>query len=66
MKKSKAKAKDWIKGAIKKPGALRKTLGVKAGEKIPAAKLKKAATTGTALTKKRVALAKTLAKMRKK
>ena len=25
----------WIQGAIKKPGALRKSLGVKSGEKIP-------------------------------
>ena len=35
--------KNWIAGAIKKPGALRKELGVKAGEKIPAKKLAKAA-----------------------
>jgi hypothetical protein len=34
---------NWIKGAIKKPGALRKSLGVKAGEKIPASKLEAAA-----------------------
>jgi len=33
----------WIKEAIKKPGALRKELGVKAGEKIPAKKLAAAA-----------------------
>lgn len=33
----------WIKDAIKKPGALRKSLGVKAGEKIPTKKLAKAA-----------------------
>jgi hypothetical protein len=33
----------FIKKAIKKPGALRKSLGVKKGEKIPAAKLAKAA-----------------------
>jgi hypothetical protein len=33
----------WIKEAIKKPGALRSSLGVKAGQKIPAAKLAKAA-----------------------
>jgi len=33
----------WIKDAIKKPGALRKSLGVKAGEKIPAKKLAAAA-----------------------
>jgi hypothetical protein len=31
--------KNWIKGAIKKPGALREALGVKKGETIPAAKL---------------------------
>jgi hypothetical protein len=35
--------KNWIKEAIKKPGALRKELGVKAGEKIPAKKLASAA-----------------------
>ena len=35
--------KNWIAGAIKKPGALKKELGVKAGEKIPAKKLAKAA-----------------------
>ena len=35
--------KKWIQGAIKKPGALRKTLGVKAGETIPLPMLKKAA-----------------------
>lgn len=34
---------NWIAGAIKKPGALRKELGVKAGEKIPAKKLDAAA-----------------------
>jgi len=32
----------WIQGAIKKPGALHKSLGVPAGKKIPAAKLEKA------------------------
>ena len=35
--------KKWIQKAIKKPGALRKSLGVKSGEKIPAGKLSKAA-----------------------
>ena len=35
--------KNWIAGAIKKPGALRKSLGVKAGETIPAKKLARAA-----------------------
>jgi len=38
-----AKKKKWIKGAIKKPGALRKTLGTKKGRPIPVAKLRRAA-----------------------
>ena len=38
-----AKKGGFIKEAIKKPGALRKSLGVKKGEKIPAEKLAKAA-----------------------
>jgi hypothetical protein len=33
----------WIAGAVKKPGALRAQLGVKAGKKIPAKKLAAAA-----------------------
>ena len=36
-------AKNWIAEAVKKPGALRKTLGAKKGEPIPAAKLAAAA-----------------------
>jgi hypothetical protein len=36
-------AEKWIQKAIKKPGSLRKELGVKKGEKIPAKKLEKAA-----------------------
>jgi hypothetical protein len=35
--------KNWIQKAIKKPGALRKEMGVKAGEKIPSSKLAAAA-----------------------
>jgi len=35
--------KNWIKDAIKKPGALRKELGAKKGEPIPAKKLASAA-----------------------
>ena len=34
---------NWIKDAIKKPGSLRKALGAKEGEPIPAKKLAKAA-----------------------
>jgi len=39
----KAKKGGWIQEAIKKPGALRKSLGVKKGKDIPASKLNKAA-----------------------
>jgi len=35
-------AKNWIQGAISKPGALHKQMGVPEGEKIPAGKLEKA------------------------
>jgi hypothetical protein len=37
------KSKNWIANAIKKPGALKKSMGVKKGEKIPAGKLAAAA-----------------------
>ena len=56
--------KNWIAGAIKKPGALRKSLGVKAGEKIPAAKLVKAAKASGTMGK-RARLAQTLKKLGK-
>lgn len=42
-KKRQVKKKNWIAGAIKKPGALRSELGVKSGMKIPAGKLASAA-----------------------
>jgi len=42
MKKGGSTSK-WIQSAIKKPGSLRKSLGVKKGEKIPAGKLAAAA-----------------------
>jgi len=54
----------WIQGAIKKPGALRASLGVKKGEKIPKAKLEAAAKKGGKLGQ-RARLAITLGKMRK-
>lgn len=38
-----AEKKNWIAGAVKKPGALRKELGAKKGEPIPAKKLAAAA-----------------------
>ena len=55
--------KKWIATAIKKPGALRKEMGVKKGEKIPAGKLDKAAK-APGLLGKRARLAKTLKKMK--
>lgn len=62
-----AEKKNWIQGAINpsKKGSLRKTLGVKKGEKIPAKKLEKAAK-GSGVTAKRARLAETLRKLRKK
>ena len=57
--------KKWIQEAIKKPGSLRETLHVKKGEKIPAAKLKKAEHSKNAKTAKRARLAETLKKMHK-
>lgn len=55
----------WIKDAIKKPGALRKSLGVKEGEKIPAKKLHAAAEKGGKLGQ-RARLAETLGRMGKR
>ena len=65
--------KNWIKNAVKKPGALRKTLGVKEGQNIPASKLNSAiakgskpgATASQKTTAKRAQLAKTFKKMKK-
>lgn len=56
-------AKKWIQKAIKHPGALHKTLGVKKGQKIPASKLKKAEHSKNPTTRKRAHLAETLKKM---
>jgi hypothetical protein len=61
----KSKSKFWIAGAIKKKGALRKTLGAKKGKNIPKGKLNKAAK-GKGVTAKRARLAKTLSKFHKR
>jgi hypothetical protein len=53
----------FIKEAIKKPGALRKSLGVKKGEKIPAKKLA-AASKAPGKMGQRARLAQTLKKMK--
>lgn len=60
--------KNWIQDAInpKKKGVLRKKLGAKQGEKIPAKKLEAAAKSKNPLTKKEANLAITLKKMKKK
>jgi hypothetical protein len=58
-KHEKKHGKNWIAGAIKKPGALHRELGVKAGNKIPAGKLAHAAKKG-GKEGKRARLAETL------
>lgn len=58
-KTSKKKAKKWIAGAIGKPGALHRQLGVPKGKKIPLAKLK-AHDKGSSTTARRARLAETL------
>ena len=59
----KAKEGKWIQKAIKKPGALRESLGVKKGEKIPAGKLAAAAKKPGKMGQ-RARLAQTLKKMK--
>jgi hypothetical protein len=65
MAKGGATGGKWIQSAIKKPGALRAQMGVKAGQKIPAKKLATAAKAPGKLGQ-RARFAQTLAKMRKK
>ena len=57
-------AEKWIQKAISKPGSLRKSLGVKEGQKIPAKKLSAAAKKPGTLGK-RARLAQTLSKLGK-
>lgn len=54
----------FIQKAIKHPGALRRTLGIKKGKKIPLAKLRSAAKMG-GITGRRARFAITLRKLRK-
>jgi hypothetical protein len=58
-------SKNWIAGAIKKPGALHKEMGVPKGKKIPEKKLEKAAHAKGKLGK-RARLAETLKAMHHK
>jgi hypothetical protein len=57
-------AEKFIQKAIKKPGALHKQLGVPQGQKIPKAKIAKAAQKGGKLGQ-RARFAQTLSKLRK-
>lgn len=61
----KSGGKKWIQSAIKHPGALRKSLGVKEGEKIPAKKLEAASEKGGKLGQ-RARLAQTLKRIGRK
>lgn len=56
--------KNWIAGAIKKPGSLREALGAKAGKPIPAKKLA-AAAKKPGIMGKRARLAETLMSFKK-
>ena len=59
-----AEKRKWIQEAITHKGALRKSLGVKEGKKIPAGKLAKAAKAPGKMGQ-RARLAQTLSKMKK-
>lgn len=58
--------KKWIQGADIKKGALRKKLGIKEGQDIPADKLKKVEHSKNPKTRKQAVLAETFKKMRNK
>ena len=60
-----SRSKKWIKKAIKKPGALRKSLGIKKGKTIPVKRLTKAAKSSGVLGR-RARLAETLKKLRRR
>lgn len=60
-----AEKKKWIQEMDMKKGALRKSLHVKEGEKIPESKLKKAEHSKNPKTAKRAHLAETLKKLHK-
>ena len=64
VKKNLNATTNWIAGAIKNPGALRESLGVKKGETIPAAKLEAAAKKPGKMGQ-RARMAQTLKKMKK-
>jgi len=59
-------ARNFIRSAIKHPGALHRTLGVPQGKKIPAGLLDKALHSKNPTTRRRAQLAKTLRKLNSK
>jgi len=65
-KKKKKSKKNWIQGAVKRPGALRKKLGVAKGKKISASQLNKAAKSKNPTTRRQANLAKTFKKMNRR
>ena len=56
---------DWIQGAIRRPGALHRALGVPEGQKIPVARIEKAAE-GSGVNSRRASLALTLRRINSK
>lgn len=59
-------SKNWIANATKNEGGLHRSLGVPAGEKIPAKKLAKAEHSDNPKIRKQAALAETLKKLHKR
>jgi len=57
--------KNWIRKAIKRPGALRAKAGVAEGKNIPAKKLNQLANSSNPTTARQANLAKTLKKLGK-
>ena len=57
-------AKNWIAGATENKGALHRKLGVPAGKKIGAAKIKKAEKSSNPTERKEATLAETLSHLR--
>jgi hypothetical protein len=59
------KKSNWIKSAIKRPGALSKKLGVPLEKNIPMTKLKKAAKSSNKTTARQARLAMTLRSLKR-
>jgi len=58
--------KNWIAGATKNKGALRRKLGAKSGQRIPAGKIEKATHSRNPTLRKEAVLAQTLGRLRRK